>query len=514
MQSLNKPPQPSRAASRFTLSAKIFLGLLAVILVFCGTMLYSLYNHHRTVGELGLLNRGYLTLSFSIVEMRATQRVYNVLLERVLDEPDPTQTLSALATARKLRPMILENLIEVARDLRAQTRSADEAAFLERVDSDLDGIGGLYDLTGEDYGLLETFVQHGNTEEAEQLYVGLADQEKEIEGTLRHLQSVLVTRINRVTAQAEQRERQALYMFTALILASLGLALLVTLYIRNLLMPLSDLTRGAEAIGRGDLGHRIEIRRMDEIGRYASEFNQMAAALSERDRRLRNAERLAAVGKMASHIAHEVRNPLSSVGLNAEMIADEAAGLPPSGQRDEILALSRRVVEEVDRLTGITRQYLQLGRLPSPEPVPVRMGTLVRSVVDFIRPDMQGRLVDLVLEDDGFDPELVLDPDQIRQVLINLVRNAAEALEEGGERSVKVMLATTDDAVRLGVVDTGRGMPPGETERIFEPFYSTREGGTGLGLSLVRHVVDGHHGTIDCTSAPGRGTTFVITLPR
>jgi signal transduction histidine kinase len=253
---------------------------------------------------------------------------------------------------------------------------------------------------------------------------------------------------------------------------------------------------------------------MDEIGRYAAEFNQMASALQERDHRLRNAERLAAVGRMASHIAHEVRNPLSSVGLNAEMIADEAATLEPSGPRDEIQNLARRVSEEVDRLAGITRQYLELGRLPTPEPVPTRISKLLASVVEFIRPDLEDRQIELTLEDDTDDPEILADPDQIRQVLINLVRNASQALDEHSERKVGIRLLASHESVTISVIDAGQGMAVGETEKIFEPFYSTREGGTGLGLSLTRHVVDGHGGTIACFSEQGKGTTFVISLPR
>jgi two-component system NtrC family sensor kinase len=496
-----------------SISGRIFLGLLAVILVFSGTMLYSLLNHHRTVGELRLLSRGYLTISYAIVEMRATQRVYNVLLERVLDEPDPSQTLDNLESARRLRPRILEDLRKVLHELREDTSLETERRFIDRLLGDLDGIERLYADGAEDYGLLTTFITDGSTGEAEQLFSGLAEQESEIETTLRHMQSASVHRINRIAARAEQRERQALWMFTALILASLGLALLVTLYIRGLLVPLALLRSGAEAIGRGDLDHRIRVRRMDEIGRTAEEFNSMAAALQERDRRLRHAERLAAVGRMASHIAHEVRNPLSSVGLNAEMIVDEASGLPESRSRDEILALARRVSGEVDRLTGITRQYLELGRLPSPEPRPTRLGALVRDVAELLGPDLSGRGIELVVETGGDGPEAALDRDQIRQVIINLVRNAAEAIEEGGERRVELRLVPSGDEVLLSVRDTGRGMEPGETERIFEPFYSTREGGTGLGLSLTRHVVDGHGGRIECFSEKARGTTFVITLP-
>jgi signal transduction histidine kinase len=252
---------------------------------------------------------------------------------------------------------------------------------------------------------------------------------------------------------------------------------------------------------------------MDELGRYASEFNQMVTALQERDRRLRHAERLAAVGKMASHIAHEVRNPLNSVGLNAEMISEEASSLPPSQARDEIVSLSRRVSGEVDRLTGITRQYLELGRLPTPEPVPTPLGELVGSVVEFLRPDMAERSVDLVLDSGSEGPVVSVDRDQMKQVLINLVRNASEAMDGDGERRIEVRVVTSDDTVMLSVKDTGRGMEEEDMEHIFEPFFSTKEGGTGLGLSLTRHVVDEHGGRIECFSDRAKGTTFVISLP-
>ncbi len=499
--------------ARVSISNKIFLGLMAVIIVFSGAMLYSLLNHRGTAEELQLLNRGYLTISFSIVEMRATQRVYNVLLERVLDEPDPSVTLDGLRSARRLRPMILDDLREVVQDIRSDTGLSHEYGFLDRVLDDLDDIEKLYEDGSEDYSLLATLTRNGSMDEAEAMFGDLQDQEREIETKLRHLQSASVHRINSVAARAEERQRLALWMFTALILASLGLALLVTLYIRNLLNPLADLSRGAEAIGRGDLDHRIDIRRMDEIGRYASEFNQMVTALQERDRRLRHAERLAAVGKMASHIAHEVRNPLNSVGLNAEMIGEEASSLPPSQARDEIVSLSRRVSDEVDRLTGITRQYLELGRLPSPEPVATPLGELVGSVVTFLGPDMAEQSVELVFDAGSDGPVVSVDRDQMKQVLINLVRNAAEAMDADGERRIEVRIVTSGDAVMLSVKDTGRGMDKGDMEHIFEPFFSTREGGTGLGLSLTRHVVDEHGGRIECFSDRGKGTTFVITLP-
>jgi hypothetical protein len=170
---------------RVSISNRIFLGLMAVIVVFSGAMLYSLLNHRGTAEELQLLNRGYLTISFSIVEMRATQRVYNVLLERVLDEPDPSLTLDGLTSARRLRPMILDDLKEVVQDIRSDTGLSDEHSFLDRVLENLEDIERLYDGGAEDYSLLAILMRNGSTTEAEAMFGNLLDQEREIESSRR-----------------------------------------------------------------------------------------------------------------------------------------------------------------------------------------------------------------------------------------------------------------------------------------------------------------------------------------
>jgi len=134
-------------------------------------------------------------------------------------------------------------------------------------------------------------------------------------------------------------------------------------------------------------------------------------------------------------------------------------------------------------------------------------------VVEFLGPDMAARSVDLVLDAGSEGPVVSVDRDQMKQVLINLVRNASEAMDGDGEHRIEVRVVGSDDAVLLSVKDNGRGMAREDMEHIFEPFFSTKEGGTGLGLSLTRHVVDEHGGRIECFSGPGEGTTFVITLP-
>ena len=238
----------------------------------------------------------------------------------------------------------------------------------------------------------------------------------------------------------------------------------------------------------------------------------MVAALAARDESLQRlqqmqlqSERLAAVGRMAAHVTHEVRNPLSSIGLNVEMLEEE---LVDAGT--EAKELLRAIHREIERLTAITEEYLSLARLPSPQLETEDLGEIVRATADFVRPEMQAANVRLSLE---LEPELPLvpvDEAQIRQVLLNLLKNAREAMPEGG--SVKLQLRAADGGVLMRVVDEGSGMTAEQRARLFDPFYTTKARGTGLGLPLSQQIVVAHRGTIRCESEKGRGTVFEIWL--
>jgi nitrogen fixation/metabolism regulation signal transduction histidine kinase len=227
--------------------------------------------------------------------------------------------------------------------------------------------------------------------------------------------------------------------------------------------------------------------------------------------RLIQTERLAAMGRMAAHVTHEVRNPLSSIGLNVEMLEEEiAAGGPETG------ALLRAIQREVDRLTKITEEYLRIARLPAPRLGPEDPGQLVRDVARFVSREMESTNVRLEVDVETNLPLVPIDEAQIRQSLLNLLRNAREAMPGGG--TLVLGAHREDDGVAISVRDEGEGIPDDRKERVFDVFFSTKERGTGLGLPLTREIVVAHRGRVRCEdAAPNgegrRGTVFTIWLP-
>jgi signal transduction histidine kinase len=202
-----------------------------------------------------------------------------------------------------------------------------------------------------------------------------------------------------------------------------------------------------------------------------------------------------------------VRNPLSSIGLNVEMLEEETSGSGP-----EVQALLRAIHREVDRLTAVTEEYLRLARLPEPRLEQGDVGETVREVGQFVRAEMANAGVVFVVDVPGALPVVAFDEGQLRQALLNLLRNAREAmLAPGGHVRVSVDVESAQVIVR--VADDGPGIAPEVQARIFDPFFTTKERGTGLGLPLTQQIVAAHGGRIGVKGAPGQGTTFELAFP-
>ncbi|MBI4537419.1 MAG: hypothetical protein HY712_05630 [candidate division NC10 bacterium] len=261
-------------------------------------------------------------------------------------------------------------------------------------------------------------------------------------------------------------------------------------------------------------------------------------ALQSAQDRLVQAERLAVIGQMSAKISHEVRNPLSSISLNTELLEDELQALPPN-RRGEAAALLKAIRSQVDLLGTATEEYLRFARLPKPKPERVALASVVRGLAEFVRGELEARRVRLELEVEDGLPDLLLDPGQIRQALLNLVRNATDAMPGGGTVRIEARTIAADEAgagvrggrgenalaprppgppapqrlVEVTVADTGPGIPEEHREKIFEPFFTTKDGGTGLGLAIVRQITEDHGGIVICERQAGGGTMFRLSLP-
>lgn len=233
--------------------------------------------------------------------------------------------------------------------------------------------------------------------------------------------------------------------------------------------------------------------------------------VSERERtreRLLQSERLAAMGRLAAQVAHEIRNPLSSIGLNCELIADELQDR--NALADEVQRLLAAISHEIDRLSEITEGYLRYARLPDAAKRIGDVSAVVVDVTDFVRPDFERQGLRLQVEVSDHLPPISHDPSRLRLALLNLLRNAADVSPPGA--SVDVQVSQQDNAVRIAVLDQGPGVPEALAPRLFEPFFSTKKDGTGLGLSVTRDVAIEHGGQAVYEPRATGGACFALVL--
>ncbi|MFB3819872.1 MAG: ATP-binding protein [Candidatus Methylomirabilales bacterium] len=276
----------------------------------------------------------------------------------------------------------------------------------------------------------------------------------------------------------------------------------------------------------------LALRRQQE--RLEEAYGELKAA----QERLVHLERLATIGQMAAKISHEVRNPLASISLNTELLEDELLALPDDRRKDAT-SLVAAIRAQVDVLGAATEEYLRFARLPAPRPQEVEMGAMLHQLAEFVRRDAESRGIRVEVEVDGGRLLLPVDLGQIRQALLNLIRNGMEAMPAGG---ILRLAARRVDAPRpahpevpaeasfpdpplprspdpgggwieVAVQDTGTGIPEDIGEKLFEPFFTTKEGGTGLGLAITRQIVTDHGGQLTWEPAPGGGTIFRLKLP-
>lgn len=233
-------------------------------------------------------------------------------------------------------------------------------------------------------------------------------------------------------------------------------------------------------------------------------------AREERLTRLRT-QRLARLGTLLAGFAHEVRNPLSTIGLNLQLVAEDFAGAetPRDKRTQKRLAT---VQGEVKRLQSILDEFLGFARAPEPKLAPVDLNEKLRMLVEFHEPELRDAGISLRLFAGAGVGEIAVDWDHLQAAVVNLIRNAKEAMPQGGE--ILVSTSAEPGAVTIRVTDTGAGIAPELQARVFEPYFSTKKTGTGLGLPTVRRVVEEHGGTLTMQSEIGKGTQFSIRLPQ
>jgi signal transduction histidine kinase len=258
----------------------------------------------------------------------------------------------------------------------------------------------------------------------------------------------------------------------------------------------------------------VEVSGKDEIGRLSRAFNEMAGKLrASRDqgRELMRREKLSALGRMAAGVAHDVRNPLHSIGLTLQHLRETAR--PDEHDRAAEFDRSLEIIRgEIHRLDKVVGSFLSFARSERREREPVDLGDLLRETVRLVQKEAERRNVELDLDLDAAVPSVPADAEALRSSVLNLVLNSFEAMPEGGRLVLR--LTGEDDRAVIEIADTGEGVPKEDQEHVFDFAYTTREGGNGMGLAMVHHcVVEGHGGQVSLESEPGKGTRVRMALP-
>jgi two-component system nitrogen regulation sensor histidine kinase NtrY len=323
--------------------------------------------------------------------------------------------------------------------------------------------------------------------------------------------AVLTVAISRSGLVAEQQQIRA----TAYGVASGGilLAIIFSLWIAaRVSRPVEQLARAAEEVARGSWDIQVPVRGRDEVAVLARSFNHMTEQLTNQREKLVQSERVAAWRELARRLAHELKNPLFPLQLTVENLM--RARQLPEAEFDEVFNESTQTLSmEIGNLKKIIGRFSDFSKMPKPELERIDAKDVVERVrALYAAGNEEGPKISVETEIDDRPMPLMVDPELLHQALSNLVLNAKDAMPEGG--IVTISARPRGEAVELRVADTGQGLTPEECERLFTPYYTTKQHGTGLGLAIVQSVIADHEGTIAVESHAGHGATFVITLPR
>jgi signal transduction histidine kinase len=303
------------------------------------------------------------------------------------------------------------------------------------------------------------------------------------------------------------------YPLAVLLAATLVTGFLVWQFTR----PIKDLSNAARRVAAGDFSFRIPAAdRSDEMGQLASRFNEMIARLEhtrELETQLHQAEQSAVVGRLASAIAHEIRNPLNYINLTLDHLR---TAFPPADEkkRETFERLAQQLKAEVARINARISEFLNYSRPSTLELRLLDLRAAAEDALQMVEVKARESNIETSVEQAGQVPPVLGDDEALHSVFTNLIINGMQAIDgEGGRLTITISAENSGHNARVEIADTGRGIAPEDISKVFEPYFSTKETGTGLGLAIVKKAIDDHGGTISVRSKQGGGTTFIITLP-
>jgi len=305
-----------------------------------------------------------------------------------------------------------------------------------------------------------------------------------------------------------------------LIIALLGaLASMLLSYVisRRITSHVQTLVSASREVTKGNLDIKIKAISKDEFGELATTFNSMASALKERDERLKEftrnkimeSERLALIGQLSANVAHELNNPLQGIVTYSHLLLEETPAENPS------IDLLQKIVIQANRCRDIIRGLLDFSRQRKPDKTLCDVNNVLKGCVALLENQAIFHNIQLIYNLDGELPKAIIDPSQIERVFMNIIINAAEAMNGSGQLKIATRSDPDRQYIEVELADTGPGIAKENLEKIFDPFFTTKDTGhgVGLGLAISYGIIKEHAGTITVESEVGRGTTFIIRLP-
>jgi len=498
-----------RAGLRRSVAARVLGSYALVTLAFALVAGWSIFAQRSAAHETRLVRTGYFPLALAVRDLVAKQDTWNTQLNHITAAKNPADIRVWFDVSLRVgRPRTF-----------AEVHAAVERAFLVEGDAGTRHAGELLlkdvreieAFVASDGARLERLFQalgRGDAAEAERLRDELVTHGSQTSAKLGKLEQSVKRNVDFLLDAARARELLAIRLLVGLAVVALLVGFLMAVYARRVLRPVAAITERARAVARGDLEPKSAVASDDEIGELSATFEQMVSAIARANEQLVAAERLATIGKMAAHVTHEIRNPLSSIALNLELLEEQV----PHGDA-EATGLFRAIGKEVERLSALSQQYLSFARRPAPLRELEDVGQVALEAAEFVRPELRQEGVALKLEVEPGLPPVPCDESQLKQALFNLLRNAREAMPAGGTVTLGVH-KNGEQALAITVDDEGAGIDPEVRARLFEPFFTTKKGGTGLGLAITQHIAVSHGGSIACEPGPsGHGTRFSLELP-
>jgi signal transduction histidine kinase len=323
--------------------------------------------------------------------------------------------------------------------------------------------------------------------------------------------------LNRLFDEMHAVTIKAVVISMAIFLVGLLVIFIIT---SRFLKPIETLTLAANRIEEGDLQYRVNIVRDDEVGTLAAGFDRMADRLMQRERELkqsqitlRRADRLSSLGLLTAGLAHEIRNPLVAIRTFTQLLPERYDD-PEFRNGFQGLAL-----KEVDRICGLINDLLSFARPSKPNVAPENISDVVENIARILETQAKEKNAEITREFDLSLPKVWIDKEQMKQVFMNLILNAIQAMNDGGSIVISTRISARSNAelikeyVQVGIRDTGVGIPEENLEHIFDPFFTSKDEGSGLGLAVSHQIVQEHGGFLTVESTVGKGTVFFVHVP-